>query len=116
MNKQEKKTHLREKLQFWEALNRLSKMEEYKDYLRPRLQEAFNNRWIDPNQVDENGQPLFDTYEAFHKAYTEMRGKAVAYQEITNMIDGASAMVEQISKAIEDPSADYGLGLNQREE
>lgn len=53
---------------------------------------------------------MFKTYEAFHKAYTEEYGRAIAYQEMMVMLDNAGAMATNIAKQINNPSKDFSLG------
>ena len=96
-------------MQKWEALNRIAHSQDYQKFLKPILENAFHNSWMDPNQLDKNGRPLFPTHEAFHKAYTEQYGRAVAYKELYNMLDGAGAVLENVAKQINNPDKNYEL-------
>lgn len=87
----------------WEALNRLSKSPEYLEYLKPILEQAFNNLWPDPAESE--------TVEGFFKQYTEQYGRAMAYKEIFNILSNASAVVINLSKQQDDKkTAPYNLG------
>lgn len=67
---------------------------------------AFNNKWPDPSQAK--------TVEEFHKQYSEQYGRAMAYQEIFNMLEQADKMARNIAEQINNPKKDYGLGTNKK--
>ena len=73
----------------WEALDRISKLQEYQEHLRPILINAQQNKWLEPEK--------FKTLDQFHKAYSEVYGRAKAFGEIQTMIDGASAMLKSLA-------------------
>ena len=91
-NKQEllRQQYLQDKLHQQEGLHRLSKTDEYQLHLKPLLQRAVVNKWLDPAD--------FKTLEHFHKAYSESFGRAKAYQEIMDMIDNAHHRIDDIKK------------------
>lgn len=96
---QKSKQILKQQLPKWEAFHRLSQQPEYKEYLRPLLQQAQVNKWLNPEE--------FPNLKAFHKAYTESHGRAKAYAEIQNILEGAEKMIENIKKQMKDPAKSY---------
>ena len=103
--KQEENTSKRSKqalkspeIQRWEALNRIRESEDYQQHLKPILEAAQLNKWLDPNQLDKQGQPLFPTVKEFHKVYTEAYGRAKAFEELQIMIDGSQKILENLSE------------------
>lgn len=85
----------------WEALYRLSQTKEYQEYLKPILEEQFQNKWLDPAQ--------FKTLEEFHKAYSEAYGRAQAYKEIFNFIASSGKVAQNIADQIKNPEKSYGI-------
>lgn len=73
------------------------------------LQEAFNNKWPQPDQLDSDKKPLFTTYESFHKAYTEQYGKAMAFKEIFTMIESADDMSRNLAEQMSGKKKTYGF-------
>lgn len=104
-----KKLALKQEMQKWEALNRIFHSKDYQEYLKPILEGAFYNSWLNPNELDKEGRPLFPTQEAFHKAYTEQYGRAIAYKELFNLLAGAGSVLENLSKQINNPEKNYEL-------
>ena len=93
-----RKSKLKSKeLILWEALDRMCQSPEYQEHLKPILINAQINKWLDPDQLDKQGKPIFPNLKAFHKAYAESYGKAKAFGEIQTMIDGASAMIKSLA-------------------
>lgn len=85
----------------WQALNRLCKSTDYQQHLKPYLQQAFSNKWIDPSQ--------FKTLGEFHKSYTENFGKATAFQEIIDLLDSAELAEQQTQALLNKPEIN-GIG------
>jgi hypothetical protein len=56
------------------------------------LEHQVSNKWLDPAE--------FDSFEKFHKAYAEVYGKAKAFEEIINMLSGASGMAKKTKESI----------------
>jgi len=96
LNKEDK-----EKIAKWEALYRISQSTDYIEYLKPILQEAFNNKWPDPTQAK--------TPEEFHKQYTEQYGKAMAYKELYNLIESSGSVSRTLTSQIKNKKKGYGL-------
>ena len=85
-------------LRKWQALSRLGKSKDYLEFLKPILEAVQHNKWLDPDQQDQQGKPLFPDLQSFHKAYTEVYGKAKAFGELQTMIEMADAMIDNIAK------------------
>lgn len=64
---------------------------------------AFNNKWLNPED--------FKSFEEFHKAYTEERGRALAYQEIFNLLEGAEQRITDIRKQLDTLKRDVSYEL-----
>lgn len=105
-----KSTQLRSQLTRWEGLSRICKGQDYQLYLKPILEQAFQNKWLDPNSLDKEGKPLFPTMEAFHKAYSEEWGQAKAFKEVYNILENAEVMARNLAEQIKSPTKDYSLG------
>lgn len=71
------------------------------------LQEAFQNKWLDPSE--------FNSKEQFFKAYTEAHGKATAYVEIYDLLASAEQRAQQTSNQINNPKRDFSLGTSEDE-
>ena len=71
------------------------------------MEEAFLNKWPDPSQ--------FSTSDEFHKKYTEDFGKAMAFKDLYNAIEGAEAMAQATAKQLKSPDKDYSLGTKEEE-
>jgi len=56
------------------------------------LEHQVNNKWLDPAE--------FDSIEKFHKAYTEVYGKAKAFEEIISILNGANEMAKKTKESI----------------
>ena len=95
-----KKQILKEEMRKWEALNRIYNSEDYQTHLKPILEQAFYNSWMNPSELNEDGTPKFASLEAFHKAYTEQYGRAIAYKELFNMLSNAGSVLENLTKQI----------------
>ena len=105
----DKKLILKKEMQKWEALHRISQSKDYTEYLKPILEAAFQNTWMNPNELTDSGEPKFPNYESFHKAYTEQYGRAIAYKELYNMLSGAGAVLENLTKQINNPEKNYAI-------
>ena len=97
------KSKLKAQVDKWEGLHRIAQSEDYKEYLKPILEGAFHNKWVDPASAE--------TSEQFFKQYTEAYGRANAYKEIFTMLDQAGEMAINLAKQANNPDRDYGLGL-----
>src|SRR3990167_10843489 len=64
-----RKSRLKVYLKQQEALYRICQSKDYQEFLKPILQAAFHNKWLDPAQQDKEGKLLFQTLEQFHRAY-----------------------------------------------
>ena len=80
----------------WEAFSRICNSPEYQDFLKPLLVAAQANLWLNPEELDKDNRPVFPSLKAFHKAYTEMLGRARAYKEIQTMIDNAATYLKSV--------------------
>jgi len=83
------------------ALGAICKLPEYQNHLKPILQEAFQNKWPDPTQAKGTKE--------FHKQYTEQYGRAMAYKELFNMIEGGESMAKTMAEQIASPKKTYGM-------
>jgi hypothetical protein len=92
---------LKEILERYQALHRICQMEEYRLHLKPILEEAFKNKWPDPSQSKSTKE--------FHKQYTEQYGKAMAFRELFNMIEGAEKLANNLTQEMAKPKSSYGL-------
>jgi hypothetical protein len=97
MNNQNKQDNLKkrqqlEQLKKWEGLARIAQSEDYLNHLKPLLSDAFNNKWLDPASSTN--------YQDFHKQYTELYGRAMAYQELYNTLENSKAMVVKVSEQV----------------
>lgn len=63
---------------------------------------AFQLKWVDPSQAK--------TIEEFHKQYTEQYGRAMAFQEVYNMLESAPDVARNIAEQIKSPDRDYAIG------
>lgn len=92
----------KEKLAEWEGLMRIEKSQDYQLYLKPILEKAFQNKWPDPSKAM--------TYEEFHKQYAEQYGRAMAYQEITTLLENAGTLAKNLAEQMKNPTKDYSYG------
>jgi hypothetical protein len=100
-NTSQKINSLKQEALKWEGLHRISQSTEYQEYLKPLLQEQFQNKWLDPAQ--------FNSLEEFHKAYSEAWGRAQAYKEIYNMLESAGKVAQNMAEQIKSPQKDYAI-------
>ena len=84
-----------------EALHRLSQQEEYRQYLKPLLEQALYNKWLDPSEFNDN--------ESFKKAYDEMFGRMRAFKELHELIEGAKDRAATIKKEMEKPEVNFSI-------
>lgn len=96
-----KKDQIKKQLSLYEGLHRLSSSSDYQNYLKPILQEAFQNKWPDPTQAK--------TPEEFHKQYTEAYGRSMAYMEIFNLLANAGSVAQNLSKQLKNPDRNYEI-------
>jgi hypothetical protein len=73
------------------------------------LEEAFLNKWLNPSELDVNGQPKFPTEREFHKAYSEAYGKAMAFKELYALIENADELARNAAEQITKPKKNYEL-------
>lgn len=92
---------LKELANRFEGLHRLAQSGDYQKYLKPILEDAFNNKWPDPVEAK-------DAVE-FHKQYVEQWARAMAYRDIYNLLASAGKQAEAIAKQIKNPTKDYGI-------
>ena len=97
-----RKQELRQALAQQEALYRLSQMPEWQIHLKPLLNLQLTNKWLDPL--------AYKTKEEFFDAYTHMHARAVAYQEVVDIVDRSAQKIEDIKKQIVLPEKPYGIG------
>ena len=93
---------LKTKLKQMEGLTRICKSQDYQEYLKPILQEAFNNKWPDPTKAV--------SVEEFHKQYSEQYGRAMAYRELYNILENADIISRNVAEQIKNPTKNYGIG------
>lgn len=105
----DKKILLKKEIKKWEAIFKISQSADYQQYLKPILESAFQNNWMKPDELDKEGRPLFSTYEAFHKAYSEQYGRATAYKELFLMFENAESMIQNLTKQLALPEKSYGI-------
>lgn len=96
----DKSETLNKELKKWEAFYQLSQTKQYKEYLKPLLEQT-QNKWLDPAQ--------FKTVEEFHKAYSESWGRAKAFTELLNWFDNSEPMITQITKQLTEPERAKGI-------
>jgi len=92
---------LQKDLQECQALDRISQLSEWKNYLKPVLQAQLNNKWLDPAEFSDN--------ETFIKAYNEVYARARAFQEVILKIDGASNRISDIKTRMESLTKNYAV-------
>ena len=90
---------LTQELKKQEALERISKSQDYQEYLKPILESAVKNKWLDPSE--------FKSLEEFHKAYSESFGRASAFRELMMILDNAGTMARNISEQMSKPKKNY---------
>lgn len=83
------------------ALSQICKSQEYQNHLKPRLAEAFTIKWLDPSQATN--------LQEFHKQYSEIYGRAMAYKEIYDWIETAEKTL--IARVTQFDNAKKGYGI-----
>lgn len=97
----QKKEGLKQEALKWEALFRIANSSDYKNYLKPILESAFQNLWPDPAESK--------TPEEFHKQYSEQWGRAMAYKDLYNLLESSGKVAQNIAEQIKNPDKDYGI-------
>ena len=97
----DRKIKLQQELPQLEAFYRLSKMPEWEMYLKPLLNQALTNKWLDPTKYSSDAD--------FIRAYNQAHGRMVAYKEIILMVESASQRVEEIKRQLEVSDKSYGI-------
>lgn len=85
-----------------EALTRIYLSKDYQEVLLPLLQAAVSNKWLDPLQ--------YPSQEEFHRAYLQMRAKAVVCQEQMDLLASQPQRVLNIRSRMAAPTKDYAMG------
>lgn len=62
------------------------------EYLKPLLSRQLTNKWIDRAAYPDDNQ--------FIRAYDSMHQRALAYQDIINLVDGASKRIADIEARV----------------
>lgn len=100
---------MKKEMQMWEAFHRIYKSQDYQEFLKPYLEKAFYNTWMNPSELNTNGDPKFPDEKSFHKAYSEQYFRAIAYKELFNMLSSAASVVENYAKQIKSPEKNYEI-------
>lgn len=97
----QRKVQLQQELTPLEAFYRLKQQSEWEMYLKPLLSRQLTNKWLDPTKYPSN--------EEFIRAYDAMYGRALAYQEIIDLIDKSDVRIEEIKRQLEVGEKSYGI-------
>lgn len=97
----QRQVQLQKELPQLEALFRLKQQQEWVMYLKPLLSLQLTNKWLDPTKYPSN--------EEFIRAYDAMYGRAIAYQEIIDLIDSSESRIEEIKRQLEITEKSYGI-------
>ena len=95
------KVRLQQQLPQLEALSRLSKMPEWVMYLKPHLNQALSNKWLDPS-LDED-----DT--TFRRKYSHAHARMEAFKELITMVDSSDQRIEEINRQLEVATKEYAI-------
>jgi hypothetical protein len=76
-------------------------MPEWEMYLKPQLNQALTNKWLDPN--------LDEADEVFRRKYNHAHARMEAFKELIKMIDGADQRIEEIKHQLEVSTKTYAI-------
>lgn len=95
------KSAVKQQLEEASALARLAQSEEFVRYLKPILEAATVNKWIDP--------ATFPDKDKFFEAYEYNRAKASVYSDLIAFLEAQKARSEKLSEKSREGKKEYGI-------
>lgn len=95
------KSAIKSQLEEASALSRLADSEEFQRHLKPILEAATVNKWIDPS--------TFPDKEKFFEAYEYNRAKASVYSDLIAFLQSQKARAEKLSEKVKSGRKEYGI-------
>lgn len=96
-----KKSAIKSQLEEASALSRLAESEEFQRHLKPILQAATLNKWIDPS--------TFPDREKFFEAYQYNRAKASVYSDLISFLESQKARATKLSEKAKSGDKQYAI-------